>query len=470
MNILFYLIIIFSKVLNFFINIFFKGRGTDISGLIAYKIMPDFLKRVKNIDPDKVIIVTGTNGKSTATNLIVTTLRNMGKTVSANLEGANLTTGAITTVLKNITLTGKLKTEYLVIESDERYLQITYPQLKPKHLVITNLQKDQMQRSATPEFIYNKVKETIKISKNVYLNADEPISLSLKRFAPGNVITYGVEKNDKSFVKPEEEISTFPCYYCSSKMSFDYFNLDNIGGFRCTECGYKKETPDFNVENIDYRRKIITVNGKKYMTNYNMMYFQYTYVIAIAVLTNLGFTYEEINNNLYKFENIHGRIDDLRYHFLDDEDTMKVKKVKYHRIKQGNSETLQTVLNIITEDIKDKTVIFFLNEVEDYPPYFTSSFYIFDVNLNKLKMQNPNIICFGRSVAYDVANKLKYEGFNEDKLTVIESADGKDLFKELEKDKYGDNIYLILPIERLPKLKKELKHANKHNQKERKEN
>ena len=462
-TILFYLIIFFSKILNFLINLFFKGRGTDFSGLLAYKFMPDFLTRVKNIDKNKVILITGTNGKSTTTNLVVSTLRNLGHTVTANLEGANLTTGAITAVLKNITLSGKLKTEYLVIESDERYLQITYPQLKAGHLIITNLQKDQMQRSATPEFIYNKVKETVKDVKNVYLNADEPISLSLKRFATGNVYTYGIEENDRSFKKDEKDISTFPCYYCSSKMSFDYFNLDNIGGFKCTSCGYKREKPDFNMEKVDFDGKRITVNGKVYSINYPMMYFQYTYLMAIAVLSNLGFSYNEINNNLYKFKNIHGRIDDLRYHYLDNENTIKVKKVQYHRIKQGNSETLQTVLDIITDDIKDKTVIFFLNEVEDYPPYFTSAFYIFDVNLNKLKAQNPNIICFGRSVAYDVANKLKYEGFNLDKLKVIESNDGKKLFKELEDEKYGNNIYLILPIERLPRLKKELKEINNSN-------
>lgn len=465
-TILFYLIIFFSKILNSFINIFFKGHGTYISGAIAFKLLPDFLSRVKNIDKNKVIIITGTNGKSTTTNLVVNTLRNLGKTVSSNLEGANLTTGAITTVLKNITLSGRLKTEYLVIESDERYLQITYPQLMAGHVIITNLQKDQMQRSSTPEFIYNKVKKTASIATNLYLNADEPISLSLKRFASGKVYTYGIAENAKSFKKDEKDISTFPCYMCGSKMSFDYFNLDNIGGFKCTSCGYKKETPDFNVENIDFDNKQITLNGKTYNISYPMMYFQYTYAMAIAVLTNLGFSYEDINSTLYKFKNIQGRIDDLRYHYLDDEDTMKVKKVKYHRIKQGNSETLQTVLDIISEDKEDKTVIFFLNEVEDYPPYFTSAFYIFDVNLNKLKEQNPNIICFGRSVAYDVANKLKYEGFNMDKLDVIESNDGKKLFKALEDEKYGDNIYLILPIERLNRLKNELKEINKINLKD----
>lgn len=467
-NVLFYLIIFFSKILNGFIKIFKKRGGTYISGAIAYKLMPDFLSRVKNIDRNKVIFITGTNGKSTTTNLIVKTLENLGKTVASNLEGANLTSGAITTVLKNITLTGKLKTEYLVIESDERYLQITYPQLKGGHLIITNLQKDQMQRSGTPEFIYNKVKETVKKVPNVYLNADEPISRSLAKFASGKVYTYGIAENDKSFKKDIEDISTYPCYNCSSKMSFDYFNLDNIGGFRCTSCGYKKETPDFNIEEIDFESKIIKLNGKIYSISYPMMYFQYTYAMAIALLTNLGFSYEEINGNIYKFKNIQGRIDDLEYNFLDKDENVKTKNIKYHRIKQGNSETLQTVLDIITEDEKDKTVVFFLNEIEDYPPYFTSAFYIFDVNLNKLKAQNPNIICFGRSVAYDVANKLKYENFDQNKLEVIESNDGKKLFKTLESEKYGDNIYLILPIERLNKLKAELNEINTINLKNKK--
>ncbi len=73
--------------------------------------------------------------------MIVHCMRSAGKTVATNLEGANLITGIATAMIKYSSLLGKMKTEYMVFETDERYLQYIYKLLPAKNICITNIQK-----------------------------------------------------------------------------------------------------------------------------------------------------------------------------------------------------------------------------------------------------------------------------------------------------------------------------------------
>ena len=67
-----------------------KKQGSMISGKVAVALQKDFVKYFYNIDYDKTIFVTGTNGKSTTTNLIAHTIASSGKTIATNKEGANM--------------------------------------------------------------------------------------------------------------------------------------------------------------------------------------------------------------------------------------------------------------------------------------------------------------------------------------------------------------------------------------------
>ena len=60
------------KFIAFAVNLVDKKRGSNYSGKIAIRLMPDFVARFKKIDYDKVYFISGTNGKSTTTNLLIT--------------------------------------------------------------------------------------------------------------------------------------------------------------------------------------------------------------------------------------------------------------------------------------------------------------------------------------------------------------------------------------------------------------
>lgn len=106
----FYLAIIIGKILDFVSNILI-GRSSHRAGIVAMKICPDIIAKIGK--PEKIVGITGTNGKTTVTNLIIDALENLGFKVLHNGTGANIEDGIVTTFIKGATLTRKIKIQIL---------------------------------------------------------------------------------------------------------------------------------------------------------------------------------------------------------------------------------------------------------------------------------------------------------------------------------------------------------------------
>ena len=78
-----------------------KERGTRLPGVVALKVDPQLLRHIKGVTRENTVFVTGTNGKSTTTNLIAHALLSAGRRVVCNFEGANLESGVVSTLLKH---------------------------------------------------------------------------------------------------------------------------------------------------------------------------------------------------------------------------------------------------------------------------------------------------------------------------------------------------------------------------------
>ena len=102
-------ILLFGKILN---------RGSSLPGKVALAIDKNILKKLKY--PNVKIAVTGSSGKGSTSSLIANTLKDNGYTVTYNEAGSNLAWGITTSFIKNSNIFGKIKTDYLVIEIDER--------------------------------------------------------------------------------------------------------------------------------------------------------------------------------------------------------------------------------------------------------------------------------------------------------------------------------------------------------------
>lgn len=448
----FYIALWFAKIINVLINIIDKSRGSNFSGEKALKIDPRMIAHFKGIDCSKVIFITGTNGKSTTTNLVTHVFKSNGKKVVANLEGANLLSGVATVLAKEASLFGRLKADFYIFETDERYLPLVYDQLPAKNIMITNLQKDQVQRNGDPDYIYRKVMKAIDGSARLFLNNEEPRTKSFDRFSD-NIVTYGAERHQESFTK-DETFPTMACPVCRHKITFDYYNNDGVGAFHCDNCGHRsEEVADYTVTDVDFENRKFKLQGTEFNMPYDSPYMLYNYAGALAVAKELGgISPEEAAASFGEFKNVEGRFEILKY---------KNKTIKYMRIKQENPETLQTCINVMASDPNRKMVCLGLCPLIDLIPHYANSFYAFDCDLSKLVESNvEKYFCFSDRVCYDTANRLIYEGVDKSMISIADTEAVDVIFKEIESVE-TDNIYLITWIKTFHHMEKYIKEEGK---------
>jgi UDP-N-acetylmuramyl tripeptide synthase len=434
-----------GKLCAAFTKAFFPTRGTNLPGEIALKFDPLFLHHVKGIDPAKTIFITGTNGKSTTNNLIVHMFRAAGRTVATNLEGANQKPGVATTLLRTTDGSGHMKPEYLILEVDERNLAMIYAGIPAKYLCVTNIQKDQVQRNGDPDYIYQKIRAVVNEKITIFVNNEEPRSKSLAALA-GRSVHFGVAKNERGSRKEVDFGVTMPCPVCREALEFDFYNLANVGRFRCPSCGFgSDETPDIRIDGVDYENAVFTIRGETFHLGYAAAHFLYNYALAFAVCTELGIGIPEIQKALETFTNIGGRLEIFK--FAD-------KRIRYIRMKQENPETLQSVLDDIAADRSEKVFLAGPETIHDIIPHYSNTFYTFDCNFEPLLSSHvEKCICFGKTVGFDMANRLLYAGFPQEQITVIDTDDEKAVLNALA-DCRSDNAYLITTIKVYEQLRK----------------
>ena len=147
-----------------------KRNATMFPGRVALKICPDYLAQTKKCP--NVLCITGTNGKTTTTNMVADILAESGYKVVSNRYGSNINTGVATALTHSVNIFGKPTAEVLSLEVDERYSRLILPFIKPDYLVVTNLFRDSLKRNAHPEYIFSILDTYVPKNTKLILNAD----------------------------------------------------------------------------------------------------------------------------------------------------------------------------------------------------------------------------------------------------------------------------------------------------------
>ncbi|WP_206785365.1 Mur ligase family protein [Amycolatopsis sp. MtRt-6] len=113
------------------------GRGGMIGGRVTLALDPAALRRLGR--ERTVVLVTGTNGKTTTSLMLTRALETLAE-VAANSDGANMPDGVLAA------LTARPDAPYAVLEVDETYLPWVADQVRPAVLVLLNLSRDQLDR------------------------------------------------------------------------------------------------------------------------------------------------------------------------------------------------------------------------------------------------------------------------------------------------------------------------------------
>ena len=445
----FLLVLLACKVISFVVPLLRKNGGSMIAGKIAMKVDKMFIKGFTNINYDNVVFVTGSNGKTSATNLISYCMDVTAKTVATNVEGSNMLGGVATTLIKNSNIFGRFNKEFLILEIDERSIQKVYEQLPAKNLCITNISTDQVQRNGDPDFIYRKISSIVNNNMTLFLNNEEPRSKGLEGKA-GKVVYFSVADNAWTSIKVEDFFNTtLPCPLCCAKIKYLSYNLSNMGKFRCTECDFKSEaSPNVVIKNIDFDNNTITCDGIKYTVKYSLPYYIYNYAMCIAVCKELGIDSTELREAIASFENPLHRREEIEYNG---------KTIKYFRMKQENPETLQNALDTIKMDKNAKAIFIGLFVIKDFPPAYTNTFYFFDCDVNEIVQGDvEKYVVFSKTVAYDTANRLIYAGADKSKLVIMDTDDVSKVMEQIDAIE-TDNIYILTGMKPYKKIKEYFK-------------
>jgi UDP-N-acetylmuramyl tripeptide synthase len=156
--------------------------GSSLPGLLVTRVNPRFIGKAAGGHPHGDLVVTGTNGKTTTTRMIFGILREAGYRPVYNESGANLLSGIATTLVEDLSLSGRSKSDIGLFEVDEATTPRVCGDLKVAGLVITNISADQVDRFGELDHTLALIRQGLReMSKEAFLavNADDPLVASL---------------------------------------------------------------------------------------------------------------------------------------------------------------------------------------------------------------------------------------------------------------------------------------------------
>jgi UDP-N-acetylmuramyl tripeptide synthase len=169
-----------------------RGGGSALPGLVVETVDHRFLTHALADLPRGVVVVTGTNGKTTTTKMLVAVLREHGLSVFTNPTGSNFTRGVISSMLAEIPLSGRLEADIAVLELDEAHALKFAAEVRPTYSLLLNVARDQLDRFAeidhTAKLLAELAEQT---TAGVVLNIDDSfVSRIADRVRDGVLITY----------------------------------------------------------------------------------------------------------------------------------------------------------------------------------------------------------------------------------------------------------------------------------------
>lgn len=410
------------------------GRGaTTMPGRVALKVKRNVLSDLsKNV---KVIIVTGTNGKTTSCRIIEEGLKKAGKTYFINKSGANLITGITSSFIMNSTVTGKNKYEYAIVECDENAFREVSRYIHCDVVLVTNVFRDQLDRYGEVTHTLNAIKESIKNLPDavICLDADCSLTYSISRDVNNKIVTFGVDVPFDENAKAPEISDAKYCIFCKHEYDYTYHTFGHLGGFVCKNCGYKRPKPDFAVTEIHelaQNHSVVSANfnsdNRLVKINIGGAYNIYNAIGCAAGLSCLGIDTDTIIGALDTFNGAFGRMEQFN-----------AGDHKVNIILVKNPAGFTQTMNFIKSVKDDFTLVLSLN---DNAADGRDVSWIWDVDFAGIfEKDNVKELYVTGKRCYDMAVRVKYEGVGGRKINVIENEDYNklaDLAQNSERDVY----------------------------------
>lgn len=395
------------------------GRGGSLPGQIALKLYPNILKKLTY--PSIVVMVTGTNGKTSTCNMIYEVLNKQYDTVIGNRRGDNLLEGVATLMLANTGFDLKVKADAVVIEVDELNVPKVLSNVKVSHFIVNNFFRDQLDRAGEMERTISRVQDGIDIYEGtLILNGNDP-NVARLGYHRDNTYYFGVNENELSTQASREVQDGKYCFHCHGKLEYDYYQYSHIGKFHCSSCDFGEYGFYAFADKVDVDKKEFVVDNEilhapqeALFTIYNCMG-----IVALAKLLNIDFTI--LDEVLSSFTLNDGRMETFNIG--------KACLLNLIKNPTGANETMK----YIQKDKEDKDILIVLN---NNVPDGVDITWLWDADFELLMSEDvKNIVCSGLS-PYDMALRFKYAGYKGNIIVEEDLDKAVKVFKELENHAY----------------------------------
>lgn len=380
-----------ARAVALIIRLLGRGTGSVLPGSVARRIQPQALSLLARQFKHGIVLVAGTNGKTTTSLLLRSILARRGDRVAHNATGANLENGLTATLLADADWLGRTRSDVAILEVDENVLPLVLPQIRPRALLALNLFRDQLDRYGEVDTIARRWRGAIAplTQATAILNADDPAlayfgqqleetwgDLSRLRY-------FGLNEPDRLLPEIPHAVDSIYCPRCGHSLDYRGVYLSHLGDYHCPACGFERSRPLLN--SADWPQILIGLYNK------------YNTLAAVTTAELLGVDEPTIRAAIGDFRAAFGRAEEL---------TVGDRPVRILLSKNpvGLNETIRTIADLTRDRPRQPTVLLVLN---DRTPDGTDVSWIWDADTEPLVQCGGTWVVSGDRV-YDMALRLQY--------------------------------------------------------------
>lgn len=383
-------------------------KGTSMPGQLAFKICPDVLSLLSKQVKKEIIVVCGTNGKTTTNNLLSAFLQSKGNRVVCNALGANMIWGVCCAFAQSSGLFGKLKADYACLEVDEASCVKVFRHVTPSTIVVTNLFQDQLDRYGEVSLTAELIKKALALAPDakLVLNGDDPMVAQFGEKTERTCYFMGVDEMVETQEKQAEN-SEF-CAFCGGVLEYEFRHYSQLGKFCCPACGYARRDLDFRVFDVHAANGLsfklahedeVTEFSVHYRGFYNIYNIVLSYAAAVLAM-------EEKPAHQAVLDAYRPQIGRMEEFFVG-------KKVVLNLAK--NPAGFNQAIATVTADESEKDLLLAVNDHESDGMDIS---WIWDVDFESLKHAKIRKLVLTGLRADELSLRLKYAGFEENKQVV----------------------------------------------------
>jgi UDP-N-acetylmuramyl tripeptide synthase len=223
-----------------------RGGGTTLPGKLVWKLDPAAVDALAARLHEGVVLLSGTNGKTTTTAMASSILAPT-RTLAWNNSGANLASGITSTLL---TADGA---DLGLLEVDEFALPEVMRRTHPRVVCLGNLFRDQLDRYGELEHIAERWRDAVAglaPEATLVANADDPLVAALAE-GRRSTLLFGVDDPRRARNGLQHASDSKYCIRCGHPYRYDAAYVGHLGAYRCEACGHARPPLDVAAREIE---------------------------------------------------------------------------------------------------------------------------------------------------------------------------------------------------------------------------